>query len=506
MNDGNKTLIAINNIHKVFGGIYALSDVSFDLKEGEIHALCGENGAGKSTLIKIITGAYTPDEGIIQVGGKSYRGFHPAVARGLGISAVYQEFNLLQDMSVAENIYLTNSPMGNLGLINISERSRMAQKILERLGAAESIDPKELVKNLNVGDQQIVEIAKALAIDARILIMDEPSAVLPSRDMDRLYEVVKSLRSEGRGIIYISHRLNEIFELADRVTVLKDGKTMGTKNIADTHYDELVQMMVGRELTDMYPPADTNLGDILLDVKDLCIENTTFNINFNVRAGEILGLAGLGGSGRTTIARALVGLAKINSGSIHYFGKETRMTPAWAARAGVVLVPEDRKSFGLILDQCIRFNVTLPNLSKLERWGMLFKRNERGPVMAVLEDLHVRPLKPELEAGSLSGGNQQKVVLAKWLMARPKVIVMDEPTRGIDVGAKAEIYALMRKITGQGVAIIMASSELPELLGMSDHILVMHEGRMAGELSRKEATEEEIMRLATATKNAAVYV
>jgi ribose transport system ATP-binding protein len=504
MNDGNKTIISINNIHKVFGGIYALSDVSFDLKEGEIHALCGENGAGKSTLIKIITGAYTPDEGTIEVGGQSYRSFHPAVARELGISAVYQEFNLLPDMSVSENIFLTNSPMGNFGLIDVTERSQMALKILERLGAAETIDPKELVKNLTVGEQQIVEIAKALAINARILIMDEPSAVLPSRDMDRLYEVVKSLRSEGRGIIYISHRLNEIFELADRVTVLKDGKTMGTRNIADTNYDELVHMMVGRELTDMYPPADTTLGDVLLEVKELCIENTTFDINFNIREGEILGLAGLGGSGRTTISRALVGLAKINSGTIHYFGQEARMNPAWAAKAGVVLVPEDRKSFGLILDQSIRFNITLPNIHQLERWRMIFKRDELEPVTNVMTDLHVRPSKPELESGSLSGGNQQKVVLAKWLMARPKVIVMDEPTRGIDVGAKAEIYALMRKIAGQGVAIIMASSELPELLGMSDRILVMHEGRMAGELSREEADEEEIMRLATATKNAVV--
>jgi ribose transport system ATP-binding protein len=506
MNDDNKTIISINNIHKAFGGIYALSDVSFDLKEGEIHALCGENGAGKSTLIKVITGAYTPDEGTIEVGGQTFRGFHPAVARGLGISAVYQEFNLLQDMSVAENIFLTNSPMGKFGLMDVAERSRMALKILERLGAAETVDPNELVKNLTVGEQQIVEIAKALAIDARILIMDEPSAVLPSKDMDRLYEVVKSLRVEGRGIIYISHRLNEIFELANRVTVLKDGKTMGTRNIADTNYDELVQLMVGRELTDMYPPADTTLGDTLLEIKDLCIENTTFDINFNVREGEILGLAGLGGSGRTTIARALVGLAKINSGKIHYFGQEARMNPAWAAKAGVVLVPEDRKSFGLILDQSIRFNITLPNLPQLERWRMIFKRDEWDPVITAMADLHVRPQKPELEAGSLSGGNQQKVVLAKWLMARPKVIVMDEPTRGIDVGAKAEIYALMRKIANQGVAIIMASSELPELLGMSDRILVMHEGRMAGELSRKEASEEEIMRLATATKNAVASV
>jgi len=504
LDDDARTIISIKNIHKSFGGIYALSDVSFSLREGEIHALVGENGAGKSTLIKIITGAYNPDKGVIEINDRQYDSLHPAQARSLGISAVYQEFNLLPDMSVAENIYLTTPPIGRFGLINVAERSKQAYRLLERLGAQNHIDPNELVKNLTVGEQQIVEIAKALAIDARILIMDEPSAVLPSRDLDRLFEVVKALREEGRGIIYISHRLNEIFELADRVTVLKDGEVMGTKRVAETNNDELVHMMVGRELTDMYPPADTKPGDTLLEVRDLCIENTVFDVNFQVREGEILGIAGLGGSGRTTVARALVGLANINSGEIYYFGQEARMTPAWATRAGVVLVPEDRKAYGLILDQSIRFNITLPNLPQLERWRMILKRNEWDPVITAMDDLKVRPSKPELDAGSLSGGNQQKVVLAKWLMARPKVIVMDEPTRGIDVGAKAEIYLLMRKITQQGVGIIMASSELPELLGMSDRILVLHEGRVAGELSRSEASEEEIMRLATATNSVGV--
>jgi ribose transport system ATP-binding protein len=500
----NETILSLNGIQKSFGGIHALAGVSLDLRAGEVHALVGENGAGKSTLIKTITGAYTPDAGTIKIGGVEYENLTPQQARQLGVGVVYQEFNLLQDMSVAENIFLSAPPMTRFGLIDIAERAKLAYQLLERLGAHTHIDPHALVKDLTVGEQQIVEIATALATDAHILIMDEPSAVLPSRDMDRLYEVVRALREQGQGIIYISHRLNEIFELADRVTVLKDGQTMATKMVAETDEDELVRLMVGRELTDMYPSVGGNPGEVLLKIQDLCIEGTVFDINFEVQEGEIVGLAGLGGSGRTTIARALVGLAEIDSGEIHYFGQPARMTPAWAARAGVVLIPEDRKAFGLILDQSIRFNITLPNLPQLERWRMIFKRHEWDPVVTAINDLGVRPAHPELDAGNLSGGNQQKVVLAKWLMARPKVIVFDEPTRGIDVGAKAEIYARMREIANQGVGIVMASSDLPELLGMSDRILVMHEGRMAGEISRAEASEEVIMRLATATENADV--
>ncbi len=492
------TILSLNNIQKTFGGIHALSGVSFDLRKGEIHALVGENGAGKSTLIKTITGAYAPDGGTINMGGVEHDILTPNQARKLGVGVVYQEFNLLPDMSVAENIFLTTPPMGRWGLIDTKKRAQQAYTLLERLGAHKHINPNALVKDLTVGEQQIVEIAKALAIKARILIMDEPSAVLPSRDMDRLYKVVLALRDEGHGIIYISHRLNEIFELADRVTVLKDGQTVDTKMIAETDEDDLVRMMVGRELTDMYPPISTiKPGEVLLDVRDLCIEDTVFDINFQVRAGEVVGLAGLGGSGRTTISRALVGLAEINSGEIAYFGQAARMTPASAARAGVVLIPEDRKAYGLILDQSNRFNITLPNLPQLERWKMILKRDEWDPVITAIDDLGVRPPDPELDSGSLSGGNQQKVVLAKWIMARPKVIIFDEPTRGIDVGAKAEIYARMREISQQGVGIIMASSDLPEVLGMSDRVLVLHEGRMAGELSRKEASEEAIMKLAT---------
>ncbi|MBK8986317.1 MAG: sugar ABC transporter ATP-binding protein [Chloroflexi bacterium] len=497
--DSPQTVLSLQGIHKRFGGIYALSGVSFDLRAGEVHALVGENGAGKSTLIKTITGAYVPDAGSITIGGVAYEGLTPQQARQLGVGVVYQEFNLLPDMSAAENIFLSRPPTKRSGLIDTAVRTHQAYELLERLGAHKHVNPNELVRNLTVGEQQIVEIAKALALNARILIMDEPSAVLPSRDVERLYEVIKALREQGHSIVYISHRLNEIFELADRVTVLKDGQSMGTQNITETNDAELIRLMVGRELTDMYPPFHHETGDVLLDIRDLSIENSVFNVSFQVRKGEIVGLAGLGGSGRTTIARALVGLARINSGEVLYFGQPARMTTAWAARAGVVLIPEDRKSFGLILDQSVRFNITLPNLPQLERWRMIFKRNEWDPVVTAINDLQVKPADPEQAAGNLSGGNQQKVVLAKWLMARPKVIVFDEPTRGIDVGAKAEIYARMRDLSQQGVGIIMASSDLPELLGMSDRIVVLHEGRIAGELTRAEATEERIMRLATAT-------
>jgi ABC-type sugar transport system ATPase subunit len=496
----NETILILNNISKTFGGIRALNRVSLDLKAGEIHGLVGENGAGKSTLIKTVTGAYVPDEGTITIGQETYLFLNPEQARRLGVGVVYQEFNLLPDISVAENIYLKDPPRGRLGFIDVQQRNRQAAELLQRLGALEHINPTALARDLTVGEQQLVEIAKALATDARILIMDEPSAVLPSRDLDRLYAVIKTLREDGRGIIYISHRLNEIFELADRVTVLKDGQTMATKPITETDHNDLVRLMVGRELVDMYPPHDNEIGDVLLQVRDLCIENTVFDINFDVCAGEVVGLAGLGGSGRTTIARSLVGLARINLGEIRYFGQPARMTPAWAARAGVVLIPEDRKAFGLILDQSVRFNITLPNLPQLERWRIVLKRNEWDPVVSAIDELQIRPPQPELASGNLSGGNQQKVVLAKWLMARPKVIVFDEPTRGIDVGAKAEIYARMREITRQGVGVVMASSDLPELLGMSDRILVLHEGRLVGELTREEASEEAIMRLATATE------
>jgi ABC-type sugar transport system ATPase subunit len=381
-------------------------------------------------------------------------------------------------------------------LLNIDERRRRTLALLTRLGA--HLDPDRLVKHLTVGEQQIVEIAKALAMDVRILIMDEPSAVLPSNDMDRLYGVIRALRSEGASIIYISHRLEEIFLIADRVTVLKDGRSVMTRAVAQTTRAELVNSMVGRELTEQYPPPDAVLGDTLLEARNLYVDGCVYDVSFSVRAGEIVGLAGLGGSGRTTVARALVGLARIDAGSVRIAGRPAPKNPAEAARVGVALIPEDRKAHGLVLSHSVRFNITLPNLGGLLRWGVVLLRGREAPVVAEsVRRLQIRPPAPETPVENLSGGNQQKVVLAKWLVTQPRLIVLDEPTRGVDVGAKAEIYGRMRELTRQGVGVVMVSSELPELLGMSDRIVVFHEGRATGELARGAATEQAVMHLAT---------
>ena len=489
-------VLRLRDIARAFSGIQALGGVSFDLRPGEIHALVGENGAGKSTLIKIVAGAYLPDSGAIEIDGVAYDALNPDAARRLGIGVVYQEFNLLPELSVAENIFLGAQPTGFFGLVDEAERRRRTLALLSRLGA--HLEPDRLVKHLTVGEQQIVEIAKALAMDVRILIMDEPSAVLPSHDMDRLYGVIRALRAEGASIIYISHRLEEIFLIADRVTVLKDGRSVMTRPVAETTRAELVNSMVGRQLTEQYPPRDATPGDTLLDVRNLHVDGCVFGVSFTVHAGEVVGLAGLGGSGRTTVARALVGLAHIDSGSLQVAGKPPPKNPAAAARAGVALIPEDRKTHGLVLSHSVRFNVTLPNLGRLLRWGVLLLRGREAPLVAdSVRRLQIRPPGLETAVENLSGGNQQKVVLAKWLVSQPRLMVLDEPTRGVDVGAKAEIYARMRELTRQGVGIVMVSSELPELLGMSDRIVVFHEGRVAGELAQSEATEQAVMHLAT---------
>jgi len=485
----------VHDVAKAFSGIQALGGVSFDLRRGEIHALVGENGAGKSTLIKIVAGAYMPDSGGIEVDGVTYEALSPEEAARLGVRVVYQDFNLVLELSVAENIFLGAQPIGRFGLLDTTARRRRTAALLERLGA--QLDPDRLVKHLTIGEQQIVEIAKALATDARILIMDEPSAVLPSHDMERLYGVIRALRAEGTSIIYISHRLDEIFRIADRVTVLKDGRSVMTTPVAETSRAALVNSMVGRQLTEQYPAPDAQLGETLLEVRDLCVDGCVYDVSFSVRSGEIVGLAGLGGSGRTTVARALVGLARIDAGEVRVGGQPAPRNPAHGARLGVALIPEDRKAHGLVLSHSVRFNVTLPNLMRLLRWGwLLLRRREAALVESAVQRLQIRPPAPETAVENLSGGNQQKVVLAKWLASRPRLIVLDEPTRGVDVGAKAEIYLRMRELTRDEVGIVMISSELPELLGMSDRILVFHEGRVSGELARSAATEAAVMHLA----------
>jgi ribose transport system ATP-binding protein len=501
-NGAAPSVLRLHDVAKAFSGIQALGGVSFDLRVGEVHALVGENGAGKSTLIKIVSGAYVPDNGTIEVGGVERAALTPEEARQLGIGVVYQEFNLLPELSVAENIFVSSQPTSRFGLIDTAARRRSTLGLLERLGA--DLDPDRLVKHLTVGEQQIVEIAKALATDARILIMDEPSAVLPSHDMDRLYGVIRALRTAGASIIYISHRLQEIFLVADRVTVLKDGRSVMTKPVAETTRAELVNFMVGRALTEQFPASDTTPGEPLLEARNLYVDGCVYDVSFDVREGEIVGLAGLGGSGRTTVARAMVGLARVDAGSIRFRGAHGPKNPSQAARLGIVLIPEDRKAHGLVLSHSLRFNISLPNLLQLLRWGLVLLRWREAPVVeASVRRLQIRPPALETPVENLSGGNQQKVVLAKWLVAQPRLIVLDEPTRGVDVGARAEIYGRMRELTRQRVGIVMVSSELPELLGMSDRILVFHEGRVSGELSRDTATEQAVMHLATTRPAAA---
>ncbi|HET6315913.1 MAG TPA: sugar ABC transporter ATP-binding protein [Chloroflexota bacterium] len=496
MDSTAECVLRLHNVAKAFSGIQALGGVSFDLQPGEVHALVGENGAGKSTLIKIVAGAYLPDSGGIEIDGTTHEGLSPDEAARLGVRVVYQDFNLVPELSVAENIFLGAQPTSRFGLLDTAARRRGTVALLERLGT--HVDPDRLVKHLTVGEQQIVEIAKALATDARILIMDEPSAVLPSHDMERLYGVIRALRAAGTSVIYISHRLDEIFQIADRVTGLKDGRSVMTTPVAETTRATLVNSMVGRQLTEQYPPRDACFGETLLEVRDLCVDGCVHHVSFTVRGGEIVGLAGLGGSGRTTVARALVGLAKIDSGQILVDGEAAPRNPAQAARLGIALIPEDRKAHGLVLSHSVRFNVTLPNLARLLRWGWLIvRRGEKALVDGSVRRLQIRPPAIETAVENLSGGNQQKVVLAKWLVSQPRLIVLDEPTRGVDVGAKAEIYVRMRELTREGVGIIMISSELPELLGMSDRILVFHEGRIAGELAGPAATEAAVMHLAT---------
>jgi rhamnose transport system ATP-binding protein len=503
LDDAERCVLRLRDVAKAFSGIQALGGVSFDLLRGEVHALVGENGAGKSTLIKIVAGAYVPDSGTIEIDGIAHAALTPEAARLLGIGVVYQEFNLLPELSVAENIFLGAQPTGFLGLLDASVRRRRTLALLERLGA--HLDPDRLVKHLTVGEQQIVEIAKALAMDARILIMDEPSAVLPSHDMDRLYGVIRALRADGASVIYISHRLDEIFLIADRVTVLKDGRSVMTRAVAETTRAELINSMVGRTLTEQYPPADATLGETLLEVRNLSVDGVVHDVSFSVRAGEILGLAGLGGSGRTTVARALVGLATIDTGEVRLAGQAAPKNPAKAARMGVALVPEDRKAYGLVLSHSLRFNLTLPNLRGLVRWGLVLLRRREAPLVDDgVRRLQIRAPGPETPVENLSGGNQQKVVLAKWLVGEPRLVVLDEPTRGVDVGAKAEIYGRMRELTRRGVGIVMVSSELPELLGLSDRILVFHEGRVSGELAGTEASEQAVMYLATTAAGEAV--
>ncbi len=490
-------VLEMQSISKTYPGVTALSAVDFSVMPGEVHALVGENGAGKSTLMKILAGADAKDAGRIVIDGAEVHIDSPQEAMRLGVSIIYQEFNLVPYMNAAENIFLGREPASAVpGVIDFGKMYADAEAIIAELGVA--LDVRASINTLSVAQQQMVEIAKATSRKSRIIAMDEPSATLTEHELENLFALIRRLKAEGVSIIYISHRLEEIFEIADRVTVLRDGELVATKNVADTDRDGIIKMMVGRELKEIIPKAETEQGDIALEVKGLNRAGALRDISFEVRRGEILGLAGLVGAGRTEVARAIFGADPIDSGEIRVNGKAVKIrSPRHAISLGIGLVTEDRKALGLVLGMAVRENISLANLGILSRLGFVSRRREREVARKYVEDMMIKTPSVEQAVQNLSGGNQQKVVLAKWLFTESKVLIFDEPTRGIDVGAKTEIYQLMNRLAASGVAIIMISSELPEILGMSDRILVMHEGEIAGELSRDEATQERIMQLAT---------
>ncbi len=488
-------LLRLSGIRKAFAGIPALKGVHFDLMPGEVHALAGENGAGKSTFIKIIGGAYTPDDGTIEIGGQRHAALSPRLARELGIAVVYQEFNLLPDLSAAENMFLGALPAGRFGSYSARRAEEMARGILTRLGSR--LDPGRLVSELTVAEQQLVEIGAALALDAKVIIMDEPSTVLANEELRFLHDAVNRLRAEGRGIIYISHRLDEVLGLADRVTVFKDGEHVVTERASNLDHDKLIHAMIGRDLVDYFPDRVAPLAGDLLAVDALSVPDKISDISFKVGRGEIVGLAGLGGSGKTTICRALVGLETIASGSVSMEGAAAPDNPRSCARAGLVMVPEDRKAHGIFAGHPVAFNLTLPALERLKSLLLISGDRERSFVDKAIGDFDIRPRNSAIDIAKLSGGNQQKVMLGRWLALEPRVIVLDEPTRGVDVGAKAEIYALVEKIAQTGAAILIASSDVTELLGMCDRILVLHQGRLVDDIPGGVATEEAVIRAAT---------
>jgi ribose transport system ATP-binding protein len=494
-------LLEMRGITKRFPGVTALDGVDFELERGEVHVVLGENGAGKSTLIKMLSGAYRPDEGEILLDGESVEIPSATAAQALSISTIYQEFNLVPQLTVAENIFLGRQPH-RLGLVDRRKMREVARKLLERIKVR--VDPDALVSSLGVAQRQMVEIAKALSLDARILIMDEPTASLSGREAERLFEIVRGLKGEGVGVIFISHHLEEVTEIGDRVSVLRDGKMVG-RVPADTDNSELVRMMVGRSIEDQFPRRRPEVGEVLLEVENLSREGILEDVSFRVRAGEVVGIAGIVGAGRTELARAIFGADPPDSGEVRVRGERMRPgDPREAKRRGIGFVTEDRQGQGIVPPLSVAENLGLASLERYTRGGLVNRREQRSGAEKMIEDLNIRTPGLDQEVRYLSGGNQQKVVIGRWLLAHSRVMIMDEPTRGIDVGARVEIYELINELTQNGAGILMISSDLPEVLGMSDRILVMSGGRITGELPTEEATQEKVMALATQASEAAV--
>jgi rhamnose transport system ATP-binding protein len=478
-------LLQLTSVAKSFGAVRALKGVSFDLKAGEIHALLGENGAGKSTLIKVITGAHQPDGGKIQIDGQDVGRLSPAIARRLGIACIYQQPALFPDLSVAENIGIRLEPARALSRVNWGSRKQQAQELLKRIGA--DISPEAEIRSLSMPEQQLVEIACALGAGARIVIMDEPTASLTQKETHLLFAVVRELRKNGVGVIYISHRLEEIFQLADRVTVLRDGESIGTNRIDEMNEGTLIKLMVGRDISAIYPPAENAPGEIVFSLKNFgCARGGVRNISLDIRAGEILGLAGLVGAGRTELARVIFGITPADSGEMFLGGEKIEVkSPQDAVARGIAYVPEDRRRHGVILEMPIAQNMTMAIHRRFFPGTWLRFGAERQLALDFIRDLSIRTSGPEAPGNSLSGGNQQKVSLARWLAAKPRVLILDEPTQGVDVGAKSEIHKIIRALARSGLAVLMISSDLPEILGMSDRIAVMRGGTITSMLPAK---------------------
>lgn len=495
MEEQCKYKLEMRNITKHFGGVKALTDVSLKVEPGEIHALIGENGAGKSTLMKILSGAYQRDSGQIFIDGKEVKITNPKESKDLGVAIIYQEFMLAPDLTVAENIFIDKLSAGKVA-INWKKLRADAKEQLEKLGFGD-IDPNAKCGSLSVAYQQVVEICKCLTRNAKILVFDEPTAVLTFSEIRKLFEVINKLKDEGVSIIYISHRLEEIFELSQHITILKDGTYVDTVDTDKFDKQRLVNLMVGREMTDMYPERHAKIGDVVLKVEDLHAGKLVQGVSFEVRAGEVLGFNGLVGAGRTETMRAIFGADKKESGKVYYFGKEENWkSPGEAIKAKFGYLPEDRKKQGLLLEQSIRMNTTLACLNKVAKSGIINHSAEKKFVKDTLASIQTKYGNTEDNANSLSGGNQQKVALAKWVAADCKCIVFDEPTRGVDVGAKTEIYKVMNTLAEQGVAVIMISSEMPEIIGMCDRVMVMRNGKISGEVQKDELTENTLIKFA----------
>jgi ribose transport system ATP-binding protein len=496
----SEEIFVMKNITKQFPGVKALDNVTFGVERGKVHALVGENGAGKSTLMKILSGLYPLEEGEIYFHGEKIGHLNPKQVQELGICTIYQELNLCSNLTVGENIFLGKEPVKTF--LTIVEEDRIAEASAKYLAMLSSdIDPRMMIDRLSIAEQQIVEIAKALSYESEVIIMDEPTSSLTLRETEKLLEIVKSLRDQGHSIVYISHRLGEVFQVADVVTVLRDGKHVGTDVIGNLDYDKIVQMMVGREIENKYyhtaSESSRTIGqEHLLEVDNLSIKGLLQDISFHLRPGEILGFSGIVGAGRTELMEAVFGIREVDSGEIKLKGEKVRIrTPKDAIRFGLGMTSEDRKNKSLFLNFNVRENVTIANLWKLTNTGYISQREERAIVETFIELLNIKPPNTEFPTVTMSGGNQQKVVISKSLSNEPHILIMDEPTRGIDVGAKAEIYKIIKALADEGKGILFVSSELPEILSLCDRILVMNQGAIVGEFTNAEASEEKIMAL-----------